>query len=100
MTSKIKPQNCVKIDADYTIRCRMYMIEAVAVLIWPETDQNTHFLNKVDKTRKKKHVRGVKKSKFRKNRRRLDRSMQNYITKGVPVLICPETCQNKYFLNI
>ena len=40
-----------------------------------------------------------KKSKFRKNRRRLDRSMQNYITKGVAVLICPETAQNKHFLN-
>ena len=26
--------------------------------------------------------------------------MQNYITKGVAVLICPETLQNKHFLKI
>ena len=38
-----KNQIVVKIDADYTIRCRMYMIEAVPVLIWSETDQNKHF---------------------------------------------------------
>ena len=57
MTSKIKPQNCVKIDADYTIRCRMYMIETVPVLIWSETDQNKHFLNKVRKTFKKTRAR-------------------------------------------
>ena len=48
----------------------------------------------------KKHVRGVKKIKLRKNRRRLNRSMQNYITKGVAALICPETYQNEHFLKI
>ena len=60
MTSKIKPQNCVKIDADYTIRCRMYMIETVPVLIWSETDQNKHFINNMSKTVKKTRARHQK----------------------------------------
>ena len=53
MTSKINTQNCVKIDSDKTIRCRIYMIKAVAVPIWSEIDRNTHFLNKMNKTLKK-----------------------------------------------
>ena len=60
MTSKIKIQNCVKIDADYTIRCRIYMIKAVVVLIWSETDQNTHFVNRMSKTVKKTCARRQK----------------------------------------
>ena len=99
-TSKIKHQNCVKIDADYTIRCRMYMIKAMAVPIWSETGQNTHFLNRRSKTLKKTRARRQKKSKFHKNRRRLNRSMQNYITKGMAAFIRPETYQNEHFLKI
>ena len=39
----------------------MYMVMAMAVLVWSETDQNKHFLNKRSKALKK-HVRGVKKN--------------------------------------
>ena len=39
------------------------------------------------------------KSKFRKNRCRLDHSMQNDLTKTMPVLICAETCQKGMFLR-
>ena len=61
---EVKNQNFVKIDADYTIRCRMYMIETVPVLIWSETDQNKHFLNKIGKTLKKTRARRQKNQNF------------------------------------
>ena len=44
-------------------------------------------------------MRGFKTSKFRKNRCRLDRSMQNDLAKTVVVLIWSETDQNTPFLN-
>ena len=54
----------LKIDAAYTIRCRMYMIGAMPVLIWSETDQNTPFLNKRSKTLKKTRARRQKNRNF------------------------------------
>ena len=58
----------------------------------------------IQKTIKKNHQKNTcvasKKLKFRKNRRRLNRSMQNNITKGAALLICPEIYQNQHFLKI
>ena len=44
-------------------------------------------------------LRRSQKSKFRKNRCRLDHSMRNDLTKTMPVLICAETCQKDMFLR-
>ena len=83
MTSKIKHQNLVKMDTEYTIRCKIYMIKAMAVLIWSETDQNTHFLNKMNKTLKKTRARRQTNRDFKYRAARRPRSSRLACSKAL-----------------
>ena len=52
----------------------MYMIEAMPVLIWPETDRNRNFLNQMSKTLKKTRARRQTNQNFKYRAARRPRS--------------------------